>query len=448
MVPVLLFALLQASPADLVVEGGTVVTMDPRRRVLERGAVVVRGGRIDAVLGPGEPLPEARETLDAAGHLLIPGLVNTHGHVPMIVLRGLADDLTLIDWLEKIVFPAEARHVDRDLVYWGALLACVEMARSGTTTFADMYYFEEEVARAAEQAGLRGVLGQTVIGFPAPDYATVDDALAGAERFIRRYLDHPLVVPSVAPHALYTTSLDTVRRARALSLRHGVPFQMHAHESADEDVRVRVKLGKTAVAALEEAGLLGPGVVLHHAITLTDHDMEVLARRGVSVSHNPESNMKVAVGLARVPEMLAAGIAVGLGTDGPASNNDLDLFEEMDTAAKVHKLVRGDPTVLPARQVFELATLGGARVLGLADRIGSIEVGKQADLVLVDTRQPELTPLHDPYSQLVYAVDGGHVRTVVVAGRIVVRDRRMTTVDADEVMARVEKIAERIRNRK
>jgi 5-methylthioadenosine/S-adenosylhomocysteine deaminase len=448
MLPALLFTLLQASPADLVVKGGTVVTMDAERRVLESGAVVVRGRQIEAVLGPGEPLPTARETIDATGHLVIPGLVNTHGHAPMIVLRGLADDLTLLDWLEKVVFPAEAKHVDRELVYWGTLLACVEMARSGTTTYADMYYFEEDVARATEEAGLRGVLGQTVIGFPAPDFATTDDALAGAERFIRRYANHPLVVPSVAPHALYTTSMDVVRRARELSLRHHVPFQMHAQESADEDVRVRGKLGKPAVAALEDAGLLGPGVLLHHGITLSDEDVQVLVRRGVSVSHNPESNMKVAAGLARVPQMLAAGLVVGLGTDGPASNNDLDLFGEMDTAAKVHKLVRQDPTVLPARRVFEMATLGGARALGLADRIGSIEAGKEADLALIDTREPELTPRHDPYSQLVYTVDGAHVRTVVVAGRVVVRDRRMTTVDVREVMSRVEKLAERIRGRR
>lgn len=442
-----LSALLQAGPVDLLVTGGTVVTMDARMRVLEGGAVAVRGGVVEAVLAREERRPPAREVIDAAGHLVIPGLVNAHGHAPMILFRGLADDLTLMEWLQRVIFPAEARNVDPEFCRWGTLLACLEMARSGTTTFADMYYFEDEIARAVDQAGLRAVLGQTVIGFPAPDYATADAALAGAEAFVRNYKSHPRVIPSVAPHALYTTSLDVVRRARQLSLRYHVPFQIHANESPPEDEAVKAKLGKTAIAALDEAGVLGPGVLLHHVVTATEDEIRLLVRRGVGVSHNPESNMKAAAGLARVPEMLAAGLAVGLGTDGAASNNNLDLFEEMDTAAKAHKLVRNDPTVLPAREVFKMATLGGARALGLEDRIGSIEPGKQADLVLVDVSQPETTPLYDVYSQLVYAIKGAAVRTVLVAGRVVVRDRKMLTVDAAEVMARSRALQARILKR-
>jgi len=386
-------------------------------------------------------MPEARETLEARGHLVIPGLVNAHGHVPMILMRGLADDLPLLDWLRKVVFPAEARFVDAEYAYWGTLLACLEMARSGTTTFADMYYFEDAIARATEKAGLRAVLGQTVIGFPAPDYKTTDDALAGAEAFVTRWKDHPRVVPSVAPHGLYTTPLDAVRKARALSLRYGVPFQIHALESEDEDRLVREKFGQTALAVLEDAGLLGPGVLVHHAITATDDDIRLLARQGVAVSHNVESNMKVAAGPARVPEMLAAGVVVGLGTDGAASNNNLDMFETMDATAKVHKLVRRDPTAMPAREVFRLATHGGARALGLGDRVGSLEAGKLADLVLVDVESPEATPLHDVYSQLVYALKGASVRTVVVGGRVVLRDRTMTTLDTAEVLARARALA-------
>jgi 5-methylthioadenosine/S-adenosylhomocysteine deaminase len=441
----LLLSLLEAGPVDLLVRGGTVVTVDPQMRVLEGGSVAVRGGLIEAVLASGEPLPEAREALDARGHLVIPGLVNAHGHAPMVLFRGIADDLPLMEWLNGVIFPAEAKHVDREFVYWGTLLACVEMARSGTTTFADMYYFEEEVARAVDRAGLRGVLGQTIIGFPAPDYKTTEAALAGAEGFLRQYRDHPRVVPSVAPHALYTTSLEVVRQAHALARRYRAPFQIHAAESQEEDRVVRAKLGQTAVPALDGAGVLGPGTILHHGITLTDDDIRRLGLRGAGVSHNPGSNMKGAAGLARVPEMLAAGISVGLGTDGAASNNNLDLFEEMDIAARVHKLFRQDPTVMPAREVFRMATLGGARVLGMGDRIGSIEVGKQADLVLVDLHQPELTPLYEPYSHLVYAIKGGHVRTVLVAGRVVVKDRKMTTLDAEEVMARANLIRGQIR---
>jgi 5-methylthioadenosine/S-adenosylhomocysteine deaminase len=429
---------------DLLVRGGTVVTMDGAERVLVGGSVAVRGDRIEAVLAAGEPLPEARETLVAEGHLVIPGLVNAHGHVPMILLRGFADDLPLLDWLNKVVFPAEARHVDPDFVYWGTLLACLEMVRSGTTTFADMYYFEDDVARATEKAGLRAVLGQTVIGFPAPDYKTTAEALAAAEAFVKRWKGHPRIVPSVAPHALYTTNLEVVRQARDLSRRYGVPFQIHAHESKDEDEVVRAKLGKTALAVMEEAGMLGPDVLLHHAITMSDDDLRLMARRGVSASHNLESNMKVGAGLARLPEMLAAGVTVGLGTDGAASNNNLDMFETMDAVAKVHKLFRRDPAVMPARDVFRLATRHGARSLGLGDRVGSLESGKLADLVLVDASSPEATPLYDVYSQLVYTLKGSSVRTVVVGGRVVLRDRQSTTLDTAEVLARARAIARKI----
>src|SRR5258708_18647441 len=372
----LLLCFLEAGPVDLLVRGGTVVTVDPQMRVLEGGSVAVRGGIIEAVLASGEPLPEARESLDARGHLVIPGLVNAHGHAAMVLFRGIADDLPLMPWLNDVIFPAEAKHVDREFVYWGALLACVEMARSGTTTFADMYYFEQDVARAVDRAGLRGVLGQTIIGFPAPDYKTTEAALAGAETFLRQYRDHPRVVPSVAPHALYTTSLEVVRQAHALARRYRAPFQIHAAESPEDDRLVRAKLGQTAVPALDGMGMLGPGTILHHAITLTDDDIRRLGLRGAGVSHNPGSNMKVGAGLARVPEMLAAGISVGLGTDGAASNNNLDLFEEMDIAARVHKLFRQDPTVMPAREGFKMATPGGARALRMGDPIRSIHAGK------------------------------------------------------------------------
>jgi 5-methylthioadenosine/S-adenosylhomocysteine deaminase len=440
----LLLALLQAGPVDLLVRGGTVVTVDREMRVLEGGSVAIRGGAIEAVLASGQTLPPARQTLDATGHLVIPGLVNTHGHVPMILLRGIADDRKLMEWLNTIIFPAEAKNVNPEFVYWGTLLAAIEMARGGTTTFTDMYYFEEEIARATEKAGLRGVLGQTIIGFPAPDYKTPEEALAGTENFLKRYKDHPRVVPSVAPHALYTTALEVVSRARQLARRYGVPFQIHGHESPEEDVSVREKLGRTTLAALEEAGILGPGMILHHAITVTPEDIERLVRHGVATSHNPESNMKGASGLSPVPDMLKAGVVVGLGTDGPASNNNLDLFEEMDTAAKVHKLFRSDPTVMPATEVFRMATLGGAKALGLGDRLGSLEPGKQADLVLVDLRVPELTPVYDVYSHLVYAIKAGNVRTVIVGGEVVVRDRNLTTLDVNEVMARCNQIKQNI----
>jgi 5-methylthioadenosine/S-adenosylhomocysteine deaminase len=440
----LVLALAQAAPVDLLVKGGTLVTMDRELRVLEGGSLAVRGRRIEAVIPRGQPLPEARETLDAGGRLVIPGLVNAHGHLPMVLMRGIADDMKLMEWLHKTIFPAEARNVDREFVYWGTLLAAIELARSGTTTFTDMYYFEDEIARAADEAGLRGVVGQTLIGFPAPDYKTPEEALAASEALIQKYRDHPRIVPGPAPHALYTTSLEVIRKARELSVAQGVPFQIHAAESPEEDQQVSAKYGKTTLAVLEEAGVLGPGVIVHHAITLSDEDVRRLARLGVGTSHNPESNMKGASGLSRVPDLLGAGVAVGLGTDGAASNNNLDLFEEMDTAAKVHKLVRGDPTVMAARDVFRLATIDAARALGLSDRIGSLEPGKLADLAIVELNEPELTPLYDVYSHLVYAIKGSHVRTVVVDGKLVVRERRMTTLDTDQVLARCRQIQRRI----
>jgi 5-methylthioadenosine/S-adenosylhomocysteine deaminase len=429
-----------ADLVDIVIRGGTVVTMDSDRRVLEGGSVVVRGERIEAVLAAGEAVPSARETVDATGQLVIPGLVNSHGHVAMTLLRGVADDLKLMEWLEGYIFPAEGKNVSPEFVYWGTLLGCIEMARSGTTTFTDQYYFEEEVARATDEAGLRGVLGQTIIGFPVPDYKTPEEALAGTEGFILRYRDHPRVIPSVAPHALYTTSIEVVERAYELARRYAVPFQIHAVEPPTENEQVLKLLGKETIAALDDAGILAPGTILHHSIWLSDSDIERIARSGAGVSHNPESNMKTASGVARVPELLAAGVPVGLGTDGPASNNNLDLFEEMDTAAKLHKVVTLDPTVMPAETVFQMATLGGARALGLEGSIGSIEPGKLADIVMIDARVPELTPLYDVYSHLVYVVKGGDVGSVLVGGRFVVRNRDVTTVDVDEVMARAREL--------
>ncbi len=441
----------QVDLLDILIRGGTVVTMDAGGRVLPEGAVAIRGDRIVSVLESGASLPSARETIDATGRLVVPGLINAHGHAAMTLLRGIADDLKLLEWLEGHIFPAESKNVSPEFVYWGTLLGCVEMARSGTTTYVDMYMFEEDAARATERAGIRGVLGQSVIGFPVPDYRTPEEALAGARAFLERYRNHPLVVPSVAPHALYTTPLEIVVKARDLAREYGVPLQIHAVEPPEENDQVFSKLGKRTITALADAGILGPGTILHHAIWLSEDDIRTIARHGASTSHNPESNMKTASGTSPVPDLLAAGIAVGLGTDGAASNNNLDLFEEMDTAAKLHKLVRQDATAMPAKTVFHMATLGGASALGMADRIGSLEAGKLADIVLIDARVPELTPLYDVYSHLVYAVKGGNVETVVVNGRIVVRDRHMSTVNEADVMAKANelkvKILESLRSR-
>ena len=447
MTAALLLALFLAAaqePVDILIAGGTVVTMDTDMRVLEGGAVAIRGSQIVAVLSPQDQRPRARQTIHADGHLVIPGLVNAHGHAAMTLLRGIADDLSLLEWLQNYIFPAESKNVSPEFVYWGTMLGAVEMALSGTTTYADMYYFEEEVARATETVGIRGVLGQSVIGFPAPDYKTSEEALAGAEAFIERFKDHPLVVPSVAPHALYTTPLDVVKKAHALAVKHGVPLQIHAVEPPEENDQMIEKLGKRTIHALDDAGILTKETILHHAIWLSDEDITRIKKGGAGTTHNPESNMKTASGLSPVPELLAAGISVGLGTDGAASNNNLDMFEEMDSAAKLHKLVRQDSTAMPAKTVFAMATIGGAKALGLGDRVGSLEAGKLADIVLIDIREPSLTPLYDVYSHLVYAIKGNHVDTVLVNGRVIVQGGRVRTVNTEEILEKAKAIQARI----
>ena len=437
-----------ADPATpILIDGGTVVTMDEAGAVLEGGAVLVEGERIAAVLDAAAPRPRNVRRIDATGQLVIPGLVNTHGHAAMSLLRGLADDLPLMTWLEQHIFPVEAELVAPDFVYWGTLLSAVEMLKSGTTTFADMYYFPFDAARAAEDAHVRAVMGPGVIGFPAPDFASPEASLAAAPEFLERYAGHPLVVPSVTAHALYTTPLDAVAAAARLAREHGAVFQIHAAEDATEDAQSRTANdGMGVVEALESAGALRPGTLLAHAIYLSPDDIAAIAASGAGMAHNPQSNMKLGIPRAApVSEALAAGIPVGLGTDGPASNNDLDLFGEMDAAAKLHKFATGDPAVLPAETVFRMATMGGARALGLQDRIGSLEPGKLADVVALDPRRAGLTPLYAVYSHLVYAADGSDVTTVLVGGRLVVQDGRVLTVDEEEVMRRARSFGDRIR---
>ena len=428
----------------ILVDGGTVLVMDDAGTVLEGGAVLVEDGRIAGLLDRAAPRPPQIEVLDATGTLVIPGLVNTHGHAAMTLLRGLADDLPLMTWLEEHIFPAEAALVAPDFVYWGTLLASIEMLKSGTTTFADMYFFRDEVVRATEKAGIRAVTGPSVIGFPAPDFASPAAALAGADEFFEAHREHPLLIPGTSAHALYTTSIEDTRAAFEAAERHGAPFQIHAAEANDEDERVRAITGMGVIEALDSIGALRPGTILAHGIYLSEDDIAIVAASGAGVAHNPESNMKLGSDRAApVTELLAAGVPVGLGTDGAASNNDLDMFGEMDTAAKLHKFAHGDPTRLPAETVFRMATVHGARALNLADRIGSLEVGKRADIVLVETRRAGLVPLYRPYSHLVYAVRGSDVRTVLVDGRVVVRDGRMTTVDEAAVMAEARKFRAR-----
>ena len=428
-----------AEPADWVLSAGHVVTMDGTRRVIRNGAVAVRGQRIVGVGTRAEidKQYQSKQRVDAPEAILTPGLINTHTHAPMVLLRGIADDLRLQDWLEKFIFPAEAKNVSAEFVRDGTMLACVEMMLGGTTTYADMYYFEQVIADATVTCGMRGVLGQTVIGFPVKDAAAPTDSLKLAETFFQAYAKHPLIVPAVAPHALYTNSEETLRAARALANKYDKPLLIHLSETRKENEDMRAKYGASPTAVLDRWGVWNGRTVAAHGIWIDDPDMQILASRGVGVAHCPSSNTKLASGIAPVAGYLKAGVALGLGTDGPAgSNNDLNLFEEMDLAAKLQKVHTGDPTTVSARQAFEMATSMGAKALGLQGEIGSLEPGKRADLIFVHAAVPHAQPLYDVYSALVYALKASDVRHVVINGRLVVRDRKVLTVNEAAVMKR------------
>lgn len=433
---------------DLIVSGGTLITMDGERRVIEDGGVAILDGVIVAV-DTAERVREAYAAADyieaRARDLVLPGLVNGHGHAAMTLFRGLGNDLALMGWLEDYIFPAEARTVSPEMVRAGTLLAALEMIRSGTTTFADMYYFEEEVARVVDETGLRAIVGETVIGFPVADHATPEESLAWIDGFVERWKDHPRVIPAPAPHAPYTVPPEVLRQAATLARRHGVPLLIHLAETADEVEQISDRYGVSPVRHLSDLGFLGPDVIAAHAIWLDDADIALLAASGVGTVHNPESNMKLASGTMPVAALRAAGVAVGLGTDGAASNNDLDLFDALALAPFLQKHATGDPRALPAAEAVAMATIEGARALGLDERIGSLEVGKRADLIVLDGDEPALVPLYDPYAQLAYAAGGQHVRATVVEGRILYLDGDFRTLDPALVVADARAVAERIR---
>src|SRR5215813_7860472 len=422
---------------DLIIKGGTVVTMDGPRRVIDNGGVAVKSGRITAVGKSAEIERDytAREVINAAGKVVIPGLINGHTHVPMTLFRGIADDLDLQEWLTKYIFPAEAKNVTEDFVRVGTRLGLAEMIRSGTTTYCDMYYFEDAIADETFKAGMRGVLGETIIDFPVADNKTYDEGLAYTERFVKKWQGNALIVPAIAPHAPYTVSEAHLKAARALSDRTGAPIVTHIEETKREvDDSVKAK-GASPIEYLNRIGFLNNRVIAAHVVWPSEEELGLLKQFGVGIVHNPQSNMKLASGVAPVPQMLKNDLPVGLGTDGAASNNDLSLWEEMDTAAKLHKLISRDPKVVSAQEAFEMATIRGARALHLEKEIGSIEKGKRADLVMVDLDALNQTPYYNIYSDLVYATKAGDVRTVIIEGRVVMRDRRLLTLNEETIKA-------------
>jgi 5-methylthioadenosine/S-adenosylhomocysteine deaminase len=432
--------------ADLLVSGGTFVTMDPKSRVIEDGAAAIRDGFIAAIGERTEIESQHRalRTIDASGALVLPGLINGHAHAAMSLFRGFADDHSLDDWLQKYIFPAEAQNVTEDFVEWGTRLSMVEMIRGGITTYADMYYFEDAVARVTKEAGMRGILGETIVDFPAPDHRTPAAALEYTQKFIDKWKNDPLVTPAVAPHSIYTLSEENLQAAGALARRNGVPILIHIAEAPFETAQSRSRHGLSPVAYLSRIGLLGPDMVGAHCIWVDSADIAALRQFDVGSVHSPSSNMKLAAGVMPVVEMLAAGNRVGLATDGAASNNSQDLFDEMDLAAKLQKVTRMDPRALPAKQVVEMATINGARALHLETQIGSLEEGKKADLILVDTNGPHATPMYNVYSQLVYALKGSDVKTVVIDGKLVMEDRRMLTLNEKEILEKAHMYQKRV----
>jgi 5-methylthioadenosine/S-adenosylhomocysteine deaminase len=432
---------------SLLVGNGTVLTMDDAETVVPDGAVAIDGGRIVAV-GPRAAVTaeyRGRETIDARGGVIMPGLVNTHTHAPMVLYRGLADDLALEEWLDQYIFPAEAKTVSPEFVRAGTRLAALEMIQSGTTTFADMYYFERDIAEVVKAAGLRAVLGQTVIRFPVADAATPEEALARAEAFIVAFKGDPLITPAVAPHAVSTLEAATLQAARALSTKHGVPTLIHLSETRAEVADSEARHAAPPVTFLDRLGFLGPGVLGAHGVWVTAAEIALLEARGAGVSHNPESNMKLASGTAPLDGYLDAGVAVGLGTDGAASNNDLDMFEAMRMASLLHKVQTQDPRAASARTVLRMGTIGGAHALGLGERIGSLEPGKQADVIVVRMSAARQTPVYDPASQIVYTTRGDDVQTVIVDGRMLMRDRSVLTLDEPAVLKEANEWAAKVR---
>ncbi|MGB7923784.1 MAG: amidohydrolase [Pyrinomonadaceae bacterium] len=431
---------------ELIVSGGTVVTMDGARRVIEDGAVAVDGGRIAATGTRAEVEAKytARETIDASGKVVIPGLINAHTHVPMTLFRGLADDLDLQEWLTKYIFPAEAKNVTEEFVRVGTRLGLAEMIRGGTTTYCDMYYFEDAIADETAKAGVRGLLGETVIDFPVADNKTHAEAMAYTERYVKKWQGHALITPAIGPHAPYTVSEEHLKAIRAFSDRTKAPIVIHVAETRKETDDSTKSKGASPVAYLARIGFLNERVIAAHVVFATAEEIEMLKRAGTGVSHNPQSNMKLASGVAPVPQMLLADLNLGLGTDGAASNNDLNMWEEMDAAAKLHKVFSQDPKVVTAQQAFEMATIRGARALRMEREIGSLETGKRADIVIVDLDTLNQTPLYNLYSDLVYATKASDVRTVIVEGRVLMRDRRLLTLDESDIKARARVFRERI----
>jgi len=431
---------------DILIAGGLLLTLSKNMDILEEPLIGIRDGRITLIESQKKTNLNrycAKEKLYAADCLIMPGLINTHTHLPMVCFRGMADDLPLAEWLQEHIWPAEAKYVKREMVYAGSMLAMAEMIMSGTTTFCDAYFFESSVAEAAIASGMRGIVCQGFIDLPQKNESS--NITAVAKRFIEKWqTKNLLLTPALACHAPYTCSPDTLSCVKEVAREANVPFTIHVSETKEEVFILKERYGKPPVAHLRDIGILDPKTVAVHCNWIDDEEIDIFRSFDVKVSHNPESSLKLAAGIAPIPKLMKSGLVIGLGTDGTASNNNLDLFGEMDFAAKIHKVSEMDPTVMDAKTVLKMATIDAARVLGLEEQTGSIEIGKCADIILVNMTDPHWIPLFNPYSQLVYAARGSDVVSSIIGGRIVMRDRRLLTMDLAQIANEVRNIAARI----
>jgi 5-methylthioadenosine/S-adenosylhomocysteine deaminase len=440
----------QSQAVDILISGGTVVTVNSTMDVIEDGAIAVKDGIIVSI-GKSNIIQErfkAKRTIDAAGKIVMPGLVNTHTHAAMVMLRGYADDLPLMQWLKEYIWPAEAKFVNRENVRIATRLAVAEMISSGTTTFNDMYFFEDDVAQVAKEAGIRVVAGETLFDGPTPNSKTPEEGLKYTEELIKKYSGDRLVTVAIAPHAPFTCSRELLKKAADLSKKYNSPLHIHLAETKDEVNNIVERYAMRPVEYLDDAGILTNRTIAAHSIQVTDKEIELFASRKTGVAHNAESNMKLAEGVAPISQMLTLQVKIGLGTDGAASNNDLNMFEEMKTAALLHKVHTWTSTALDAPTMLRLATINGARVLGLQNKTGSLEEGKEADIILIDIDQPHLVPRYNVYSLLVYAADGADVNTVIVAGKIIMMDKKLLTIDKKKCIAEIRALADQIKQRK
>jgi 5-methylthioadenosine/S-adenosylhomocysteine deaminase len=429
--------------ADIVIKNGMVLTMDDKLTLHEKADLAIKGSKIIGISPDTEYKGE--KVIDASGKLVMPGLINTHTHAAMTLLRGIADDMPLDIWWQKFIFPLEKKFGNQEFIRVGVSLAAIEMIKSGTTSFADMYFFEDDAAQVCKQIGIRTFLGEGLLDFSTPNCATPDATLKYIEDLYNKWKGDPTIHIMVAPHTPYTCSPEVFKKARALADKLNVPLHTHLAETSTETAQMHMKYGVSPTAHLEKIGYLCERLIAVHCVHLNHEDMKILKKYNVKVAHCQESNMKLASGNAPVVELLEHEITVGLGTDGAASNNNLDMFDEMDAVAKVHKLMKNDPTVMDAKTVLRMATKNGAKVLQKPN-IGSLEVGKTADIIIVDLDRPHLVPLYNVYSHLVYSAGGSEVDTSIINGKLVMENRDILTVDEDEIIAQARKMGDKIKN--